>query len=71
MPFRLSSHNPVIPRRPISFPDFDCQSTYILGTDLSDILLDQVAEMTPDEKQEVQSITTLWSHQSSDESLQS
>ena len=41
--FRLLSDEIAIAMTSVLFPDFDCQSTNILGTDMSGALLNQVA----------------------------
>ena len=65
---RLPSDDPASMQRPISFPEFNCQSTYVPGTYLADVLLYQVAVPTSDEEQSEQEPTTLWPAQPSGES---
>ena len=48
--FRLSSDDHVSAKRPMSFLDLDCQSTYVVETDPSLELLYQVTVLIPDEK---------------------
>ena len=57
--FRPSSDDPVSARRPMPFPDIDCQSTCVLGMDPYDELVYQVVIPIPDEEQSEQYIATL------------
>ena len=57
--FRFPSVYAAIVRRPTSFLDFDCQSTYILDTDPYNELFYNVALLILDEEQSEQDLTTL------------
>ena len=67
--FRLASYDPILAKRPSSFPDFNYEATYISGFDPSDKFLYQVTLLLTTKPKTRLDDTCWWSKELSDEPL--